>query len=90
MINVRANYKHRQQDDSCPLCSSSGGVEKRQDSQEHLLKCKMLDVENEVIESDVKYEDIFGSILSKQTKITLLLKNRYKKRKELEGKVNLH
>ena len=50
----------------------------------------MLDVANEVIESDAKYEDIFGSNLTKQTKITLLLKNRYSKRKELEGKLNLN
>ena len=53
MIRVRANYKamYDNGDTLCPLCSTG------EDTQEHLLTCKMLHKE----ETAGRYNDIFGS-----------------------------
>ena len=53
MVRVRANYKamYDNGDTLCPLCSTG------EDTQEHLLACKMLHKE----EAAARYQDIFGS-----------------------------
>ena len=67
----------------CPLC-----VIIRQeyfiDNQEHLLNCKVVNETDEVAELEVEYNDIFSENISKQEKITIILENKFNKRKKLE------
>ena len=59
MIDVRANYSGGCADMSCPLCK----VEV--DSQRHLMNCKNLDGESDLVSEMPKYEDLFGTDIKK-------------------------
>ena len=93
MLFVRANYPNMQYEQLCPLCTSE--VEKAQDTQEHLLNCKILNMNcTEIIQSQIKYEDLFSDNLNKQAKISIILENRFDMRKKLlqdlsHGKKNI-
>ena len=88
MLPLRTNYHKMYKDDNCPLCSLSGQGERFSDSQQHLLSCNVLSSDTDINEIDLRYSDIFGSDVNKQSKMTILLSNKYKKRKHLEEKSN--
>ena len=83
MIHLRENYPGMQAENHCPLCSSSSGVENFMDSQEHLLVCSKLQGESEVMEDNLKHNDILSENVNVQTKISLILETRYNQRKKL-------
>ena len=87
MLFVRGNFRHMYKDEFCPLCSKPGqGNQRFRDSQQHLLKCSLLNSSSSVCELDMKYEDIFLTDRSKQEKMTILLDDIYQKRKQMEEK----
>ena len=80
MLFVRANYPNMQNDKFCPLCT----LEKVLDTQEHLLYCKIIDLNcTEIIQSDIKYEELFSDNMNKQAEVSLILENRFAMRKKL-------
>ena len=82
MLFVRANYPSMQNEQFCPVCSSE--VEKVLDTQEHLLDCKTLNRNcTEIIQSAIRYEDIFSENQNKQAEVTLILESRFLLRKKL-------
>ena len=82
MLYLRANYPHMQYEQFCPLCTSEG--KKVLDTQEHLLFCKQLiSTCTDIIESQIKYEDIFSEDLEKQATASIILENRLTMRKKL-------
>ena len=83
MTYLSENYPGMQAENHCPLCSSSSGVEKFMDSQEHLLVCSKLKGESEVMEEYLEHDDIHSENLNVQTKITLILEAKYNERKKL-------
>ena len=81
MLYLRANYPNMQYEQFCPLCTSEG--EKVLDTQEHLLFCKQLNSNcTDIIESQIKYEDIFSEDLEKQATTSIILENRFTMRKK--------
>ena len=70
-------------DEFCPLCDTIR-QEYFIDNQEHLLNCKVVNETAEVTEIEVDYNDIFSENISKQEKITIILDNKFNKRKKLE------
>ena len=82
MIFVRKNYSKMQKESTCPLCSTEEKTSS--DSQEHLLECtKLTDNSSEISEQGLKYSDIFSQNSEKQAKMTIILENKYKRRKLL-------
>ena len=69
------NYPSMQNEKFCPLCETE--VKKVCDTQEHLLECKKLDTAKSIIDSEVKYDDLFCDNLNRQDTITALLESRY-------------
>ena len=88
MLFLRSNYKHMYDDEFCPLCSTKSSVERFRDNQEHLLSCKMLCNTTDIRNIGVCYSDIFGQDQELQAKVTILLENKYKQRKQIEDKNN--
>ena len=78
MYSVKCNFKNNFNENYiCDLCK----VE--EDSQEHLLQCKVLQhFVPEILKSKVRYEDIFGSI-DQIIEASKLLKKICKEREEL-------
>ena len=59
-------------------------MEKAVDTQEHLLSCNELNINcTEIIESHIKYEDIFSEDQKKQARISIILENRFTMRKNM-------
>ena len=85
---VRANYPNMQSENFCPFCVS--GLKKVRDTQDHLLDCDKLDTGNHIIESEVKYEDLFCDDMSRQATVAVILENRYNKRKLLLQNTSTH
>ena len=82
MLFVRANYPNMQNEKFCPLCTTE--LEKVLDTQEHLLDCKIINLNcTEIIQSDIKYEEVFSDNLNKQAEVSLILENRFAMRKKL-------
>ena len=82
MLFLRANYPNMQWEQFCPLCTSE--VEKAVDTQEHLLVCNQLNINcTEIIESNIKYEDLFGENQKDQARISIILENRFTMRKKI-------
>ena len=46
------------------------------DSQEHFLRCKIIDMKKDILESNIKYEDIFGTPFHKNSTPDVYLINR--------------
>ena len=98
VLRVKNNFRNMYTDIYCPLCSfqpvtfnpfeSGGGVKtsphRYTDDQQHLLMCEKLKGENELCDISNCYDDIFSEDLESQTKMTLILYSRYKKRRQLE------
>ena len=85
-----ANYPHMNPEDICFLCATTGGQEtdRYPDTQQHLLECKLLKNNAELIYNYVKYDDIFASHIRKQVNVALLLESKFKMRKKLEGNLS--
>ena len=83
MLPLKSNYHNMYKDDFCPLCVTIR-QEYFTDNQEHLLNCKVVNETAEVTEIEVDYNDIFSENISKQEKITIILDNKFNKRKKLE------
>ena len=90
MISVRANYPHMQAEAYCPLCTSGAGQvnERLNDSQEHLLICTSLNTGIELIENEIDYKDIFNPDPKKQAKITIVMQQRFQRRKVIESNLS--
>ena len=54
MLEVRSNYSGSHSDPKCPLC------EVEQDTQKHLLVCKKLNNENNIVSEVPIYENLFS------------------------------
>ena len=78
MLNVKNNFKSGNSDHFCPVCLDQN----ENDTQKHLLNCKMLDT-NELVSEISEYEDIFSNDTDKQFRITSVLMDRFSRRKKL-------
>ena len=67
-MNVRTIYPGVQNEKFCQLCETE--VKKVCDTQEHLLECEKLDTAKSIIDSEVKYDDLFCDNLKRQATIT--------------------
>ena len=68
MSDVKLNYKNKYESLKCEMCD-----ENEDESQEHLIKCRSLNIINEEI---TKYEDIFnGNVIKKIAIARKFLKN---------------
>ena len=82
MLFVRENYPNMHNELFCPLCTSE--VEKALDSQEHLLYCKIINMQcKDIIESEIKHEDLYNENPHKQAKVAVILQKRLMIRKKL-------
>ena len=82
MLFVRCNYPNMQSDTFCPLCSS--GSNKVLDTQEHLLFCNIVNTNTQqIVASDVKYDDLYSDNIHKQARISMILENNYNIRKNI-------
>ena len=80
MVKVRANYSKMYDNIFCPLCISSG--ENIDDSQDHLLKCKILRNDKE-IDIGTEYMNIYSEEPRKFKEITVLLEQKFKLREKI-------
>ena len=76
MLYLRANHPHMQYEQFCPLCTSEG--KKVLDTQEQVISTF-----TDIIESQIKYEDIFSEDLEKHATASIILENRLTMRKKL-------
>ena len=65
---------------SCPLCK----VEV--DSQRHLMNCKNLDGESDLVSEMPKYEDLFGTDIKNKICVARIINQRFLKRKQMVKK----
>ena len=77
MLDVKANFENKYRDKSCPNCETS------EDTQTHLLECAKLIDGTTMTNSIPVYSDLFGDNLEKMLKISRLIENNFKKRKNL-------
>ena len=86
MFFLRSNYQHMYDDEYCPICSSISSGERFRDNQEHLLSCNMLCNATDIENIGVCYSDLFGENQELQAKVTILIENKFKLRKQIEDK----
>ena len=85
MVQVRINYKNSYTELFCPMCKDPT----KQDNQQHLLLCKkLMENENLVIKTRIEYTDIFSKQVEKQCAVTLIFDQVLEKRKRLEKLTN--
>ena len=77
MIEVRANYSGGYKDLNCPLCK------KEVDSQAHLMYCKKLNGENDLVLEMPQYDHLFGNKLDGKILVARIINQRFTKRKQL-------
>ena len=79
---AKANYRNKYISNfACLACDQL-------DSQEHFLRCKIIDdMKKDILESNIKYEDIFGTV-EKQVKIVKVLKTIDQRRSLIEKNKN--
>ena len=75
MLDIKANFKQKYENQDCIACKDE------QETQEHLLKCSVLNDQNSVIQDIPVYEDLFGDILDKKILVSKLLYTSFVKRK---------
>ena len=75
MLDVKNNFENKYRDLNCVAC------EKEVETQEHILKCKKLIDENQLVGTLPKYEDIFGANMEKISIISSIMKSCYNRRK---------
>ena len=79
MLDIRTNFrgKYMDSDTLCPVCVMD------EDTQQHLLVCDMLCDPNSLVTSIPCYDELFGENLEKKLNISRILKQHYKKRKDI-------
>ena len=80
MVKVKANYSKMYDNIFCPLCLSRG--ENIEDSQDHLIECKILSNEKD-IDTGTEYMNIYSEEPRKFEEITVLLEQKFKQREKL-------
>ena len=75
-IDVKANFPNYYKDRKCsvPEC-------KAEETNSHIFNCKFLGAENDVVEKEVEYENIFSDDAEKQANVARIFVNRMRKRK---------
>ena len=75
-VDVKGNFRTKHNNDvKCSFCSED-------EYQEHLITCVKIG-NNEVLYDGIKYSDIFGDDVGKNTKIAAVYNNLLEKRKSL-------
>ena len=79
MLEVKCNYRGRYLNSNtlCPVCM------KQEDTQAHIIECKDLDGENELVLGSVNYQHLFSDCLGDIIRIARIIRSRYKRRKEI-------
>ena len=78
MLDVKANYGHFYGNEkSCPLCDE-------EDTQEHILKCHMLN-KHELVTLVANHSDIYSECTDTQIKMCLMIKGKWQQRKIIEA-----
>ena len=81
MVPVKCNFRRSYEDLTCPVCKDTN----EQDSQSHLLQCKILLMgENILVKNRVIYKDLYSSDAVKQSAIVKLFEDLLKKRRKYE------
>ena len=78
MLDLKCNFQNSHSDLLCVACKEE------EDSQEHLLECKVLNDENTVVDKVPIYADLFEDNLDKKIAVSSLLKKSFMKRKFLK------
>ena len=76
MVQVRENFKSSYADTNCQLCYQ------HVDYHQNLLNCEMLQ-DNSLVAASQEYEDLFSNTADKQLKQAILLREKFRKRKQL-------
>ena len=83
MVPVRCNFKHSHNNLACPICQDQSQL----DTQIHLLTCKaLLKDENIIMKDKIFYSDIFSSDVKKQSEVTRCFDFLLRKRRNMENK----
>ena len=83
MVPVRTHFSHSYSELTFPVCLDKN----QRDTQIHLLHCKkLLAGENLLVGSDLSYDDIFSSDVTKQAAVVILLEKLLAIRRNLEKK----
>ena len=81
IIEVRNNYSGSYPDLRCPLCKSEV------DTQQHLLECKKLEIQGEIVSSKINYCDIFNGKLEDKANVARMLQAKFRLRQNLLKKL---
>ena len=84
MVRVKENYKSSNESLTCELCNS------HIDSQKNLLTCKALTNDNSIVATPPDYEDLFCCDPEKQLSLAILLREKFKMRKDKINKKGDH
>ena len=77
MIEVRNNYSGSYPDLRCPLCKAEV------DTQQHLLECKKLEIQWEIVSRQINYCDIFNGQLEDKANVARMLQAKFRLRQNL-------
>ena len=80
MVFCKANFKSSHSDLQCDLCQI------HVDSQENFLLCEKLENSNCISSGTLNYQDLFSPITEEVIKISLILQQKFEKRKILIAK----
>ena len=78
MLDIKANFQNSHANMLCIACKEED------ETQEHLLQCKVLSDENTVVEELPEYGNLFGENLEKQITVAQILNTNFKKRKSFK------
>ena len=78
MLDIKANYQNAHANMLCIACKET------EETQEHLLQCKVLGDENMVVEELPEYGNLFGENLQKQITVAKILNTNFNKRKSFK------
>ena len=77
MLDIKSNYQGKHTELSCPLC------ETETDTQQHILQCDKLKIENELIKKIPEYDELFGRNLDSKIMISRIIKSRFQERNKI-------
>ena len=78
MLETKDNYQNQFEDALCPLCDDEFTL----DSQEHVMTCPAI-VHQCLVTENLNYENIFSDDVNKQLKISSIIFEHFKKRKQM-------
>ena len=78
-LPIRGNFPGAQSDNKCAIEQCPEQME----SQYHLFVCPFLSSNNEIVSSDISYNDIFKNNVEKQHGVMKIMQSRYNRRREL-------